>query len=662
MAQEILVSIVVESGRATADLGKVSKATGEYKKKVDGVTKAQQDYFKALQPANLEIQKFKLLTAEATKATKEKAAADLMAEDRIKSLTVGERKLSEAKKKLAFEMSKEAKELARVNAAIRQQQIANKNAAFSNLEYGKTISNLTGKQKQFRAQSGLNNAILLESGRLASDASFGFTAIANNLSQLISLFQSYSRTAGGVTNSLKELGKSLLGTGGLLIGVQLLISFLPKIIKSFNSTADSVKKFNEEVQNATKSIDKQIETFNRLNRNVEKYGDVGNFAGDSIKKLRDRFTELDTALQKLDENDGTLITERFGEEETLKGANAIERLKKAFLELLTVRSEEAELEAKLFAKDKETGEFVIKSGEARRSLETKLSFALEKRIRLEKELRQERADFSEIGVDLSIEEREISFADLFTDPSEDEKLQEMLDDVPEFIDNVEEVAEDYAREKAKESLISKIFKLDKPSRDRDLEQLEHSLKKFGSTSIKETDEYRKAVKAINDKWDDIEKKEKAKHLQVLLNNTADFLNAAAALNEKNKDIARAAIIASSAAASVGIWQSYHDIKAEPKGFLATAGAVTAQAALVLSTVNALKQLESNNVSAGSGSSSFQAPDFNVVGASETNQLAQAVGGNNFIVQPVAFESDLSDALNMGDANTGRDLAGQRSIG
>ena len=45
-----------------------------------------------------------------------------------------------------------------------------------------------------RAQSGLNNAILLETGRLASDASFGFTAIANNLSQLVSLFQSFAKT------------------------------------------------------------------------------------------------------------------------------------------------------------------------------------------------------------------------------------------------------------------------------------------------------------------------------------------------------------------------------------------------------------------------------------------------------------------------------------
>ena len=68
---------------------------------------------------------------------------------------------------------------------------------------------------------------------------------------------------------------------------------------------------------------------------------------------------------------------------------------------------------------------------------------------------------------------------------------------------------------------------------------------------------------------------------------------------------------------------------------------------------------------GGGSSSsapVQAPAFNVVGASATNQLAQAVSNNVPQVMPVAFESDLSDALDVNDSNTGSDTVGQRSIG
>ena len=80
-----------------------------------------------------------------------------------------------------------------------------------------------------RAQAGLNNAILLETGRLASDVNFGFTAIANNLSQVVTLFSSFVRTSDGVTGAFRELGKSIMGTGGLLIGIQLIIGLLPRL-------------------------------------------------------------------------------------------------------------------------------------------------------------------------------------------------------------------------------------------------------------------------------------------------------------------------------------------------------------------------------------------------------------------------------------------------
>jgi hypothetical protein len=93
--------------------------------------------------------------------------------------------------------------------------------------------NVVAAQKQGRAQSGLNNAILLETGRLASDASYGFTAMANNLGQIVTLFGSFVETNGGVVASFKELGRSIMGMGGVLIAIQLLISFGPKLLKMF---------------------------------------------------------------------------------------------------------------------------------------------------------------------------------------------------------------------------------------------------------------------------------------------------------------------------------------------------------------------------------------------------------------------------------------------
>jgi len=127
-SKKILIQVILDDKNVAAKSNQISKS-------VDGITQAQQKYFQALQPTNVEIEKYKILTKEAQIATQAKARAELNAAEATKA---------------------------------------------------------------GRAQSGLNNAILLETGRLASDASYGFTAIANNLSQVVTLFASFVKTNDGV--------------------------------------------------------------------------------------------------------------------------------------------------------------------------------------------------------------------------------------------------------------------------------------------------------------------------------------------------------------------------------------------------------------------------------------------------------------------------------
>jgi len=56
------------------------------------------------------------------------------------------------------------------------QKIDNVGRSFDNLK--KSVKSTQKPLEQNRTNTGLNNAILLETGRLASDASYGFTAIA----------------------------------------------------------------------------------------------------------------------------------------------------------------------------------------------------------------------------------------------------------------------------------------------------------------------------------------------------------------------------------------------------------------------------------------------------------------------------------------------------
>lgn len=112
-----------------------------------------------------------------------------------------------------------------------------------------STKNLSKASKQNRAQSGLNNAILIETGRVASDAAYGMQGIANNLGRLIELGQEYSRTGqGGMLGALSQLGKSLMGAGGIIVGIQLLLSFAPRIIAFFTDGSMAAKKFREELE------------------------------------------------------------------------------------------------------------------------------------------------------------------------------------------------------------------------------------------------------------------------------------------------------------------------------------------------------------------------------------------------------------------------------
>jgi hypothetical protein len=176
-------------------------------------------------------------------------------------------RLAKAEKELAFQRSADGKELAKLNILIREEKIANLESAAAKLKSADA-------SRQFKTQAGLQNAILLETGRLASDVGFGFTAIANNLSQLVSLTSSFINTTGSLGQSMKELGKSIMGTGGVLLAVQLFLGVMasPKVqdfISSLFGATEAVKKLKKALSEATDVYGAQIGKLTTLTRLLE---------------------------------------------------------------------------------------------------------------------------------------------------------------------------------------------------------------------------------------------------------------------------------------------------------------------------------------------------------------------------------------------------------
>ena len=169
----------------------------------------------------------------------------------------------------------------------------------------KSTEILQGRTSKNKATSGLNNTILQETGRLASDAAYGFQGMANNLGQLVSLFQIAAKNSGGWGAALKDVGKSLTGVGGILIAVQLLISFLPQISaglsKLINKTTDldkALKKSSMSFAEQISNLDVYVKKLNDTNTSEEERKNI-------IKTVNEEYEGLNL---NLDENNNLTET------------------------------------------------------------------------------------------------------------------------------------------------------------------------------------------------------------------------------------------------------------------------------------------------------------------------------------------------------------------
>ena len=115
---------------------------------------------------------------------------------------------------------------------------------------------------KLKNSSGLASQTIVEVGRTISDANYGFTAVANNLSQLSYYFVTLTEESKGVGNAMKSLGSQLLSAGGVVIALQILITVFEKLSlkqreanREIEETAKTIKNLNKEVSNQLDRLD-----------------------------------------------------------------------------------------------------------------------------------------------------------------------------------------------------------------------------------------------------------------------------------------------------------------------------------------------------------------------------------------------------------------------
>ena len=243
---------------------------------------------------------------------------------------------------------------------------------------------------QLRNSSGLASQTLVEVGRTISDANYGFTAVANNLSQLSYYFIALVKDSKGVGNAFRDLGKQLLGAGGIIIALQLVITVIEKFTLKQQEAERAIKKTTNALAGAEGQIAK-----------LEQYADI-------LKDSTASTESQEFALKKL---------KKEGYDKTIGSIEKFIEAKKALL---------------LF----EANESISKE---------KLQKQIEKQFELQEKLRIETEEFDakKAEADDLIKRKQKSY---FNEEKAKESLEKFKDAIETELENVSETIEKITNE------------------------------------------------------------------------------------------------------------------------------------------------------------------------------------------------------------------------
>jgi len=502
----------------------------------------------------------------------------------------------------------------------------------------KSTQVLEGRTRKNKATSGLNNTILQESGRLASDAAYGFQGMANNLGQLVSLFQISAKNSGGFVKALQDLKSSFFGVGGILIGVQLLISFLPQIQKWFEKSAKAASKFSGAFDDLSSKVGNAAGNFEIYIKTLQSSTKGEKEKADAILNLNKEFPDYILSLKEA--NISLDDVKNNTDEATIANNSYRESIIKLALSQ-AAQSKIQEIQAQVLEKSVPRRQELIDLGLTEQSLaEQQLisisEFTTQDELRRDKSIQRLKNDTEEHNEFIANKDKEIKsildFVDIqvkginkVTSAARNARVSG-LDDVGGFRTTPEE--ED-KRNKAVQRIIEKGF------------GETFAIRKKGIK--KESDLWFKNLKAEREAKDKDAKKDvelkKATNEEILME-TANFFDAASQLMGEHTAAGKAfAIITATIDTYVAANNALANIPA-PANYIAAAATIVQGLANVKTIMNTGAPVAT---SATTGGSSVTPPAFNVVGTSETSQLAQAVGrGNqNSVVKAYVVGSEIT---------------------
>lgn len=503
-----------------------------------------------------------------------------------------------------------------------------KGATVKNLKLTTTeFNSLSNSINQASQASGAAAATTLELGRVISDAPYGIRGMANNVSQVASQIAFMSRSVDTATGkvvgfggALSAIGKSIMGPLGILLAIQ-------AVIAAVDYFWGGMQKATEEVDNLNSSLDEQISKFNTLSDffNEDRSSIVDSIFGttwkDDLKILSNEFNEFGKKIKSLSEED------KDNEE-------LVKKLTVKYKNLLMVRRQITGDAKELRDLEEDDSNEVgrIKALRERLRLNYLIKAELEEQFKVDKKVR----------VKEKKKDKETFFEGVFSDEDFQERIEGYKERYIQYVEDkraVEAEIEIAQAELESGGILNQTPRLESEKEILDL-KLEEDIARINFMI--------EARKAEGDAYEDLESEKllmltKSQEQQQILDEkisesktstlsyVGDAMSAFSKLAGKETAAGKALAIAT---ATIDTYQAANKALNDetiPNTF-ARIAAVSAVIASGLANVKSILDVKVPNGGGGGNAPSGRTFDFNLVGSTGQNQLAQTIGGQ--VQQPI----------------------------
>ena len=204
-------------------------------------------------------------------------------------------------------------------------------------------------------KTGLAGATLVELGRTVSDFNYGIRGMANNLSQVSTLFITLISTTGGLKEGLGELWKVLKGPLGIILAFQTVLTIIEGYSMKQEEAARKTKKSTDAIKeqiNAIEDLNSKINALEQSLSIINTFGEGFLSLSEITEILNRKFKDFQNGFNRLSEDQK-------------KDPKIIASLVKAYQQYTLVREKlnQKQLKAlELQRKITKEGEFVTKGG------------------------------------------------------------------------------------------------------------------------------------------------------------------------------------------------------------------------------------------------------------------------------------------------------------